>query len=394
MFGAPYASSGTAYVFYGPLSGTHDAGTADLIVEGDSYYALEVQVVGDMDGDGVADLAVATHQASTVPTDSAAIYNHGLVSLFYGPGTGKLSDTDADASIFGDSNYDYFGTRVVDLGDMDGDGNDDLLVGSGYNSVGASFGGMAAVYYGPLSGDYEGEPSERVEGAGSSDYLGTSVASADANGDGTPDAVVGALGADEVYIVYGPVTTSVSSSDADVLLSGSSSDYTGRTLASVGDLDGDGYDEVYASSPYYSSYSGYAWILNGPVTADKTLASDYDVRLVGPSNGYGGYSLTACDINGDGDPDIAAGAPGTGTWKGKIYLMLGPVSAGSYVMASTADGILAGEGTYEYLGHYDGLGCGDTDGDGNDDLVVGAYGNDDGGSNAGAAYMVRGGGGL
>ena len=395
VVGAPYASSGTAYVVYGPLTADVDASAADLTIEGSTYYALEVQVVGDLDSDGVDDLAVASQQASTVATgDADPVYNHGLVSIFYGPGTGSLKAEHADIWLTGDDSFDFFGTRVADLGDMDGDGVDDLVVGSAYNSTGASYGGLAAIYYGPLTADLEGEPAERLEGTTTNGYLGASVVGVDANGDGTPDLLAGALGEDAAYIAYGPLTSAVSDTDADVLLSGASNDYTGRALASPGDLDGDGYDELVVGSPYYNSYAGYAWILNGPVTADATLASDYDVRLVGPSSGYGGYTLTACDVDGDGTHDVVVGAPGTGTWKGKAYLHLGPISSGSYVMSSTAEGTLAGEGTYEYLSYNDGLGCADVDADGNDDIVVGAYGNDDGGSNAGAAYLVLGGAGL
>ncbi len=392
LVGAPYAQS--AYVFYGPVTTDYDASEADLIVTGPLYYGLEVHAVGDLDSDGVTDLAVGNHQASTTLGDGTTVSNHGLVSLFYGPGTGSLTSDDADAWIEGESIFDFIGTQVESLGDMDGDGFDDLVVGSAYNSAAANYGGMAAVYYGPLSGELDHEPTERVEGAAAADYLGAAVSPVDADGDGTPDLAVGAIGAAEAYLVFGPVTTTVSSTDADVLLSGTSGDYTGRSFTAPGDVDGDGYEELIVGSPKYNSSAGYAWVLHGPLTTDKTLASDYDMRLVGPASGYGGYTLASCDINGDGDTDIVAGSPGTGTWKGKAYILLGPLTAGSYLMSSTAEGTLAGEGTYEYLSHHDGLGCADTDADGNDDVVVGAYANDEGGAYAGAAYVVLGGEGL
>jgi len=384
---APYTGYGEAYLFYGPISGDLDSGDADFTVAGTSYYGFyDLAVVGDLNGDGDDDLALASPQYS-----SDGKYNIGLVSLFYGPGTGSANDTDGDALLYGAITSDFLGSTVADLGDMDGDGNDDLVVGSPYNST---YAGNAGVYYGPITSDVQGVASDRLEGIASYDYLGGAVAGGDVDGDGTPDLLAGAYGADAAYVLYGPVTTTVSATDADVTLSGSSGDYSGQALDIVEDMDADGYDEVVVSAPYYSSYTGYTFVLNGPVTADATLASDYDARFVGSSSSYGGRTVAGCDIDGDGNGDLIVGAPGTGTWKGKAYLFLGPLTATSYVMASTAAGTIAGEGSNEYAAHINGLACGDTDADGNDDIVVGAYGNDEGATNAGAAYIVLGGEGL
>jgi hypothetical protein len=96
----------------------------------------------------------------------------------------------------------------------------------------------------------------------------------------------------------------------------------------------------------------------------------------------------AGDVDGDGNDDIIIGASDEstgGSSAGAAYLLLGPVSGS--IDLSAADATLIGENSGDEAGHSV-SGAGDVDGDGNDDIIIGAYGEDSGGSEAGAAYLL------
>ncbi len=119
---------------------------------------------------------------------------------------------------------------------------------------------------------------------------------------------------------------------------------------------------------------------------DLSLA---EARLIGvASYDYSSGSLSSAgDVNGDGYDDIIVGAYGTGTYVGTSYVVLGPVSGD--LGLSSADGALGGESTNDYAGTVVAP-AGDNDGDGYDDVLVGARGEDSAGTAAGAAYLVNG----
>ena len=388
-YGSTYYD-GTSYVFYGPISGEHEADDADTIIDADYGVGQDMTVVSDMDGDGTDDLVLSSPRYPYTYTTGS---QRGGVFVFSGPSTGSLDQDDADAIVLGDTTYDGFGYRVSEAGDVNGDGYDDLWTSSvSYlNDYGS-----AILLEGPLSGKSYGASIYVYDGtSGSYSYAGTDLdGTGDTNGDGTNDLVVGAPYNAETWVVLGPITASTERGDVDSVLTGASSGYAGSSAMFLPDQNGDGYDDVMVGAPYEDSSRGNVYIVNGPVSADATLSSDADATLNGPSSGYAGHTLAGCDVDGDGNGDLIVGAPGTGSWKGKIYVFLGPLS-GSVNMASGADGILTGEGSGHYASYYEGLECGgDFDADGSDDILVGATREDTGGSYAGAAYLVLGGGGL
>jgi hypothetical protein len=144
------------------------------------------------------------------------------------------------------------------------------------------------------------------------------------------------------------------------------------------DLDGDG-------------FSDRSWSV---CLAAESLA-DADYSFIGENtDDRAGYSVSSAgDVNGDGKDDILIGADYNGDGgigAGKTYLILGSsLGSTSTIDLSTADYSFIGENDGDYLGHSLSS-AGDVDGDGKDDILIGANYNDDGGSNAGKTYLILG----
>jgi FG-GAP repeat/Putative metal-binding motif len=250
-----------------------------------------------------------------------------------------------------------------------------------------------------------------LTGAAASDRFGSALSNAgDIDGDGADDLVVGAPYADDggsnagtVYLYSGSTLAgTVTTGDALATIQGdTASDLAGSAVAGGGDVDGDGYDDVLLGAPFDddgATNAGSAAFFSGGGLAGSLSWSAADVLFEGvATNDYAGRSVAiAGDVDADGYVDMLIGAPSanvSGTADaGKVYLILGGPSLGDLSL-SAADATWTGEAASDYAG-YSVSGAGDLDGDGYDDFAVGAYGNDDGGSGAGALYLVFGGSGL
>ena len=255
--------AGAVYLLFGPATPGGSIDDADVLIQGSEPYeyagdAIDIQ--GDSDGDGQADLVVGSRGKDATGSGSGAIY------LFLGP---LLSDTEtdqADASAAGEAAADAYGTDVHFAGDVDGDGYDDLLVGAPGSDQGGTDSGAAWLLYGPLEGDVGATGSGRsllMVGESASDAAGQGLASGDLNADDSPDLVVGAPdhaeGSSQVgasYVIFGPLTGTLDLADADGRILGKTSGgEVGATALADLDLDQDGLDDLLVGAPGLASGS-------------------------------------------------------------------------------------------------------------------------------------------
>ena len=376
----------------------------------DDWAGFSVASAGDVDGDGLDDLLVGAYGYD---------WETGKAYLILGASLGGSSEIDltlADYSLVGENSNDRAGWSVSSAGDVDGDGLDDLFIGAFKNDEGGSDAGKAYLILGAsLGGSSEIDLSladYSFVGENSDDWAGVFVSSAgDVDGDGLDDLLVGATGNDDggsdagkAYLILGASLGSTSEIDlslADYSFVGEKSDdYAGRSVSSAGDVDGDGLDDLFVgafNNDDGGGHAGKAYLILG---ASLGSSSEIDLSLadysfVGEdSDDYAGISVSSAgDVDGDGLDDLFVGAFNNddgGSNAGKAYLILGAsLGSTSEIDLSFADYSFVGENSDDYAG-ISVSSAGDVDGDGLDDLLVGASENDDNGSNAGKAYLILG----
>lgn len=369
--------AGTIEFFYGPIS-SGSAITADAIIEGDAsddYLGYDLANVGDLDGNGTDEILTGAYY------NSDGTYKSGSAYFFTGPTSAVSSATDASLlTVTGDYTYSYFGQGVANLGDVDGDGYDDMAIGAGgYDDNGSQSGRVLF-----LSGDLAS--MQWIYGADYYDYVGrydTLSTLGDLDGDGYDDWAMSSGNADSYYgsawVYYGDASfTASSTDDADATFGGTSS-YAGFGSHINGgqDLDGDGYSDMMIND----ELGGYIW--TGGATR-LTDTDSYSIDITDSSITYGYFDMSdtsIADYNGDGAADVTLTNYQNASYTGAAWTFNGPLSAGSYDVMD-ADSSLVGSGTSTYFGRANG--AGDFNGDGSMDLAIGAYNSD-------AVYLFSGG---
>jgi hypothetical protein len=412
------------------------AATADVI-------GRSVRSAGDINGDGIDDLIIGA------PRVDLSWPNMGVAYVVFGSADGlpldipvfNLNGTNG-LQILGTQPIGYAGYSVSSAGDINGDGVDDLIIGAPKADVNGNDSGEAYVVFGrntAVDGAFaadgallglNGVTGFKIRGAPADSELGRSVSNVgDINNDGIDDVAVVAYYSDlggessgSVFVLFGRDTAAAGNFAATVDLSalspadgfridGEAGDRLATEIASVGDINGDGIDDLIIAARRATTgngATGAAYVVFGRDTAvsgdfadmsvaDLTGLNGFELKGVTAPDMVGSSVASAGDINGDGIGDLVVGGVGVDTYgseTGATFVVFGKDTAVAGGFAASVDlGALDGTDGFRVTGEgggdYSGSGVAllDLNGDGIDDLVVGAYRYDDW---RGAAYVVFG----
>jgi len=241
---------GDVWVMEGPITGDTSPSASGQLLSGATYSLSALAGLGDVDGDGLDDFAVGASERSGT----------GRVWIVTGFDSTLSSLADATALIDGASSDDGLGAAIAGVGDLDADGYADLVVGAPGVDLDSRDEGTAYVLSGNITGpqDIADVATATLVGEYSNDAAGAVVAGGgDINGDGTPDLMVGSAGHDQAgsnsgitYLIYGDVSGAYELRLSDTFLVGRRSrDASATDIALVGDMNGDGFDDVATGSP-------------------------------------------------------------------------------------------------------------------------------------------------
>ncbi len=376
-------------------------------------YGFAAAPLGDLDGDSVPDIVVGAWANDTGGTNRGAVYISFLNSDGSVKSTVPINSLTANGPVLSDS--DGYGISVNSLGDLDGDGVTDIIVGTWASDVGGLDRGAVHIHF--LNTDGSVKSTVQINGLtpngpvlNNSDIYGVAVSKVgDLDGDGVTEIMVGALRDDTggtnrgaVYIHFMNSNGSVKSTTKITSLTSNgptliNNNEYGRSLNELGDLDGDGIPDIAVSTDTDGVGSRGAVYIHF-LKADGSVKSTSKINTLtvnGPilndNDRYGLQVASLGDLDGDGVKDLGVGAyldDAGGTNRGTLHIHLmnsnGSVKSTREINSLTVGG--------PFLNDNDSYGTsvaslGDLDKDGISDIAVGAYASDAGGLNRGAVHI-------
>ena len=322
---------------------------------------------GDVDGNGHDDLLIGTNGAQSS-------------YLVLGPVTGTVTLDNADGI------YKNATAAVSGVGDVDWDGNPDILLGNpyAYSQEGAAYVVTSLADSDVSTSSYATHKGESIK-----EKAGTNLSSfTDLDGDGIAEFLVGSYGgAGSVYVVSGnQFGLNMMDSASDLALRGEFEGDQACIVSALDDIHGDGVKDFVVGAPQHNNGTGAAYFISGQENGLKSVLDAATIKVNGANAyDYFGWSVSGGgDYDGDGVPDVLVGAPGSD---------IGGVESGAAYVLSGYDGSTLATLTGlpgDRMGYSVSF-VGDINGDGLEDVIVGAIESDIGGSNSGASFVFFGG---
>ena len=392
-------SEGAAFVYHGSATGINII--AAVILESNQANAQMgrgVASAGDVNGDGYSDVIAGVFQYDNPES------NEGVAFVYHGSAAG-LSFTPNSIPDDADREFAHFGCSVASAGDVNGDGYGDVIIGaSGYDDGANVSEGRAFVYHGSAAG-LSAVPNNTPDDANQANAeFGIRVASAgDVNGDGFNDVIIGARLYDDganvdeglAFLYHGSATGLSITPNSILGDANQAGTYFGVSVASAGDINGDGFGDVIIGAPYYNdgpnTSEGRVFVYHGSAIGLSATPNNMPDDADQINASFGVSVASAGDVNGDGYSDVIIGAgsytDGANIQEGRAFVYHGSSTG----LSAAPNSILDDADQATALFGFSVASAGDVNGDGYSDVIIGAYYYTDGGNaGEGRAFVYHG----